>query len=381
MSWPTAKLDELGKIGRGKSRHRPRNDPSLYGGDTPFIQTADITNASYRILSYKQTYSEKGLQQSKLWDEETLLMTIAGENTGCTAVLDFPACFPDSIVGFIPFPEKSNITFVKHALDLMRAQFRSVSKGATQDNLSLEKILSFEFPAPPIETQHRIGEILLAYDDLIENNRRRIALLEDAARQLYKEWFVRFRFPGHEHVKVTNGAPEGWQRVAFRVVAVVKKGKNITKDSVTDGDVPVVAGGRSPAYYHDRANVLGSAVTISASGANAGFTNYYQQDIWASDCSYLAEEDNENLRYLYLLLKHRQVDLTAMQKGAAQPHVYPKDIERLEVLDAPARLILQFSDWIDPVFDQIATLQKQNDLFAKARDLLLPKLMNGTLTV
>lgn len=208
-----------------------------------------------------------------------------------------------------------------------------------------------------------------------------MTLLEDAARQLYKEWFVRFRFPGHEHVKVVDGVPEGWQRVAFRDIAVVKKGKNITKDSVTDGEVPVVAGGLSPAYYHGTANVLGSAVTISASGANAGFTNYYQQDIWASDCSYLAEVDNQNLRYLYLLLNHRQIDLTAMQKGAAQPHVYPKDLERLEVLDVPARLVQQFLDWIDPVFDQVATLQKQDHLFARARDLLLPKLMNGTLTV
>lgn len=273
----------------------------------------------------------------------------------------------------------NNPRFVYYALQ--RIDMSLFDTGAANPTLNRNHIHGLPIFIPERRVQDRIAAILASYDDLIENNRRRIALLEDAARQLYKEWFVRFRFPGHEHVKVTNGVPEGWQRVAFRDVAVVKKGKNITRDSVTDGEVPVVAGGLSPAYYHGIANVLRSAVTISASGANAGFTNYYQQDIWASDCSYLAEADNENLRYLYLLLKHRQIDLTAMQKGAAQPHVYPKDIERLEVLDAPARLVQQFSDWIDPVFDQVAVLQKQNHLLARARDLLLPKLMNGTLTV
>lgn len=160
MKWPTAKLDELGTIGRGKSRHRPRNDPSLYGGDFPFVQTADIASANYYIESYKQTYNDKGLEQSKLWTEETLCMTIAGENTAKTAVLNFPACFPDSIVGFIPDPEKADLRYVKHALDLLKENFRSISKGATQDNLSLSKILSFDIRTPPVSYQRKVAAIL-----------------------------------------------------------------------------------------------------------------------------------------------------------------------------------------------------------------------------
>jgi type I restriction enzyme, S subunit len=134
MNWAQYTLNDLGYVGRGRSKHRPRNDPILYGGETPFIQTADIQAAHMRIAGYRQTYSAEGLAQSKLWDKPTLCMTIAGENTGSTAILDFPACFPDSIVGFIPDPDKADIRYVKHALDAMRQQFRSVSKGATQDN-------------------------------------------------------------------------------------------------------------------------------------------------------------------------------------------------------------------------------------------------------
>jgi type I restriction enzyme S subunit len=129
VNWRQSTLAELGYVGRGRSKHRPRNDPILYGGEIPFIQTADIQAAHTRIVSYSQTYSAEGLGQSKLWDKPTLCMTIAGENTGSTAILDFPACFPDSIVGFVPDPDKADIRYVKHALDSMRRLFRRRFKG------------------------------------------------------------------------------------------------------------------------------------------------------------------------------------------------------------------------------------------------------------
>jgi type I restriction enzyme S subunit len=212
--WKPRKLDELGFLGRGKSRHRPRNDASLYGGSYPFIQTADVMAADPYITSYSQTYSELGFQQSKMWPPGTLCMTIAGANTAKTAILKIEACFPDSIVGFIPDKSKSDLHFIKYSLDLMRNRFLSVSRGATQDNLGLDKILSFPIFAPDVEVQRRIGAILSAYDELMENSQRRIRILEAMARALYREWFVHFRFPGHEtHSRVPSPLghiPKGW---------------------------------------------------------------------------------------------------------------------------------------------------------------------------
>src|SRR5206468_2087289 len=139
-------------------------------------------------------------------------MTIAGANTARTAILKIEACFPDSIVGFIPDKSKSDLHFVKYSLDLMRHRFLSVSRGATQDNLSLDKLLSFPIPAPDVDEQRRIGAILSAYDELMENSQRRIRLLEAMARALYREWFVHFRFPGHEKTKfVPSTAGRGIQ--------------------------------------------------------------------------------------------------------------------------------------------------------------------------
>jgi type I restriction enzyme S subunit len=172
-------------------------------------------NADPYITDYSQTYTEFGLQQSKLWPPNTLCMTIAGANTAKTAILKFEACFPDSIVGFIPDEKKADLHFVKYSLDLMKHKFLAVTRGATQDNLSLDKLLSFPIPTPSLPVQRRIAGILSAYDDLIENNLRRIKILEEMARSLYREWFVNFRFPGHEKVLLVDSPlgpiPKGWE--------------------------------------------------------------------------------------------------------------------------------------------------------------------------
>jgi len=170
------------------------------------------------ITEYSQTYNEDGLAQSKLWNAGTLCITIAA-NIADTAILGIDACFPDSVIGFIPKPEKADARFIKYLFDaLLQRRFQRFTQGAAQDNLSQEKLLSLKFPTPDLRTQKRIADILSTYDDLIENNRRRIQLLEQSARLLYKEWFVRLRFPGHERVKIKNGVPEGWQEKTINEV-------------------------------------------------------------------------------------------------------------------------------------------------------------------
>jgi type I restriction enzyme S subunit len=185
MKWELKSFDEIGFIGRGKSRHRPRNAEHLYGGEYPFIQTGDIKAANFRILEYSQTYNEKGLAQSKLWKEGTLCITIAA-NIADTAILGIAACFPDSVIGFVADQNKSDVRFVKYFFDIFQARMKSISAGAAQDNLSLEKLLTFKIPIPPLPTQRRIASILSAYDDLIENNLKRIKLLEEKAFLSYK---------------------------------------------------------------------------------------------------------------------------------------------------------------------------------------------------
>lgn len=379
MSVRELTLDELGTVSRGRSRHRPRDAAFLYGGQYPFIQTGDVKAAGLYLSDFSQTYSEEGLAQSRMWPAGTLCITIAA-NIAETSILAIDACFPDSIIGFVPNPKLADARFVKYLFDAtLKMQFRSFTQGAAQDNLSQSKLLSIKFPVPELVVQQRIADMVSAYDDLIENNRRRIALLEEAARLLYREWFVHFRFPGHEHANFIDGLPEGWQRRTLGDIADVRKGRNITKEAATPGAIPVVAGGLQPAYFHSEANAHGPVITVSASGANAGYVNLYLMDIWASDCSYI--EGGTEAWFLYLSLQSRQLEITGMQKGAAQPHVYPKDLARLQLILPSEKLRNLFSESVEPNFRQIENLSVQNQKLAQARDLLLPRLMNGELAV
>lgn len=216
IKWENRALAELGSVSRGKSKHRPRNDKKLYGGDYPFIQTADVKNANFYINEFSQTYNDVGLKQSKLWEKDTLCITIAA-NIAETALLSFPACFPDSIVGFKPFENISDVRYIKYTLDNYKTEFQKRSKGATQDNLSVSKINSLKLLVPDYDYQVDVADVISKYDLLIENNRKRIRILEEMAQRLYTEWFVNFKFPGYEKNKMVDSEtefgeiPEGWK--------------------------------------------------------------------------------------------------------------------------------------------------------------------------
>ncbi|MBP5437784.1 MAG: restriction endonuclease subunit S [Treponema sp.] len=155
-TWEKAKLEDIAlDFSRGKSKHRPRNDKCLFGGNYPFIQTGDIRNADKYVTDYSETYNETGLTQSKLWPEGTLCITIAA-NIAETAILSFPCCFPDSVIGFIPNEKRTTVDFVYYLIQFFKSELQKLSKGAAQDNLNLAKFENMNFPLPPLSEQKRI---------------------------------------------------------------------------------------------------------------------------------------------------------------------------------------------------------------------------------
>lgn len=270
----------------------------------------------------------------------------------------------------------------------------NISCVATQPNLRIEGLLRFTIPDYSIEKQNAIVKTLSTFDDLIENNNKRIRLLEQMAENLYKEWFVRFRFPGYEDVEFEEKKPRGWQVGTedkkhysptifkydeFINIGTFVRGKNITAAQMVEGKVPVISAGLQPSGYHNEANVHGSNLTISASGANAGYLQYNLNDIWAADCSYY--QDDATIWFVYNTLKYLQPVISNLQCGAAQPHVYPKNINRLCVLIPTEELIHRYNDFVNPYYDEIKILNQHNQLLAKQRDMLLPRLMSGKLKV
>ena len=252
---------------------------------------------------------------------------------------------------------------------------------ANQMRIAISAIKDYPMPLPPINVQSHIASILSRYDSLIENYQKQIKLLEEAAQRLYKEWFVDLHFPGHENTKIVDGVPEGWMPSKLGQLAEFKRGKTITKKEVVEGAIPVVAGGLEPAYYCNKSNTAERVITVSGSGANAGFTRMYFEKIWASDCSFMDSSTSSYLHYVYCFLKNNKTTIDNMQKGAAQPHVYAKDINMMEICIPAESVLKSFEKKASKYYDTISSLQSQIRILTEARDRLLPKLMSGEIKV
>ncbi|MDP2109805.1 MAG: restriction endonuclease subunit S [Thiobacillus sp.] len=378
MSWQPRRLDELGSVSRGRSRHRPRDAAHLYGGPHPFIQTGDVKHAGLYITDYTQTYSDAGLEQSKLWPAGTLCITIAA-NIADTAILSIDACFPDSVIGFKADPHQADARFVKYLFDAtIKRRAQQFSQGATQDNLSQEKLLSLEFNIPMVDEQTRIADMLSTYDDLIENNRRRMALLEESARLLYREWFVRLRFPGHEHTRIIDGVPEGWERTTLEDALVLQRGFDLPTQARQAGTVPIY-GSTGILGYHDKAKVSAPGVITGRSGT-LGEVQYVAEDYWPLNTALWVKEFR-CVTPLFALFLLREMDLKQYNGGASVPTLDRKSVHRVEVLIPTSLLLRSFDEFAADVFAQIKNLNAQNQKLRAARDMLLPRLMSGELSV
>lgn len=258
---------------------------------------------------------------------------------------------------------------------------QSSANGATVAHINMPKIRNLKIQIPNRRIQDKIANILSRYDSLIENYQKQIKLLEEAAQRLYKEWFVDLCFPGHENTKIVDGVPEGWEKKCLGELVCFKRGKTITKKEIMEGNIPVVAGGIEPAYYCNKSNTGNRVVTISASGANAGYTRMYFEKIWVSDCSFIDCSMTNYLHFVYCYLIANKIAIDNLQKGAAQPHVYPKDINALTLCRPRNDILDSFESKISYYFDLISSLQTQIHKLTEARDRLLTKLMSGEIEV
>ena len=399
-AWRPMRLDELGEVARGKSRHRPRNDHRLFGGPYPYIQTADIMAADPYIVTYNHTLSEFGLAQSRLWPANTLCITIAGANTARTAILKIGACFPDSIIGFRPTREKSNIHFVKYSLDLMKNRFLAITRGATQDNLSLDKLLSFPILTPPLEIQKRIAGILSAYDDLIAVNARRIAILEDMARRLFDEWFIKFRHPGQETVgfakDLSRSLPEHWctgtladiaEFVGTSINPRAMPDRLFTHFSIPSFDVERVPVAEKGSLILSNKLIFSPPVVL-ISKLNPRIPRVWRvqevrehEPICSTEFLPLKPKSGTGTGWLTGLCTSepfmRLVKGIAQGTSTSHQRARPQDILGLPIIIPPSPLRQRADRILADNFDLVTTLLNANSTLRTARDALLPRLISG----
>lgn len=384
------KLTDVGSVSRGKSKHRPRNDPALYGGVYPFVQTGDIKHANFYVTEFSQTYNERGLAQSKLWPVGTLCITIAA-NIADTAILGIPACFPDSIIGFTARENESDARFIKYCLDTYKREMQQISRGTTQDNLSQEKLLSLRFRIPKYGTQRKIAAVLAAYDDLIEANRRRIALLERMAEELYREWFVRLRFPGHAKTKITKGLPAGWRRAPLPEIADITYGFPFDGSRFNNAGVgrPIIRIRNIPdSTTTDFTDEEAAEKYIVRRGdLVVGMDGEFHINRWHGEDAFLVQrvcrlKAKSPLVEGYLghairaPIKHYE----SILMGATIGHLGAMHLKAIQILMPPEGLLPDLEPF-NQFTKQVGLLAQSNRLLQRTRDLLLPRLISGKLPV
>ena len=290
----------------------------------------------------------------------------------------------------------NNPRFVYYALKCLGLERFNV--GGANPTLNRNHIHGLPIYLADQTTQDNIASVLVAYDDLIENNRRRIALLEEAARLLYREWFVHFRFPGHEHVKITEGIPEGWERRTLGSIAETNResyGAKELPDEINYIDISSVAQGRiisktrlAAADAPGRARRKATDGDIIWSNVRPNLRAYAlilepdQCDIFSTGFTVLtAKHVPFTWLYLFVTTDNFVGHLINHATGAGYPAVRPDDFERA-LVNLPSRSLLgYFHAAVEPNFRLIWTLDQQNQKLAQARDLLLPRLMNGEIAV
>ena len=315
----------------------------------------------------------RGFTDSYNYDGECAIVGRQGAYCGNVKYVSGKSYMSEHAIVAKTNPNHNNKYF---AYKLSLAKLGRFSGQAAQPGLFVTKLLRLKFEMPSKQYQDRIASILSAYDSLIENNTKRIRLLEKMAENLYKEWFVRFRFPGYEKAEMENGLPKGWKVEALENLLDIRYGKDHKK--LDDGDVPIYGSG-GIIRYGNTSLYNGSSVLIPRKGSLNNII-YVEGKFWTVDTMFYSVPKKNNICfYLYYVLS--MVDMTAYNAGAALPSMTTAILNRMKVVLPDGDALKRFEGLLQVYYKQKRNLQHQNTLLARQRDLLLPRLMSGKLEV
>lgn len=385
MSWPTARLEEMTERARSITYGVVKPGPEDNENGVRFVRGGDIKDGKIAIGSLRTITEAVSKPYSRtLLRGGEILVSLVG-NPGEAAVV------PDELAGaniarqagMIALRSEFNAKFVEYFLRSPRgrSELFQRTKGSVQQVINLADLKTVQVPQPNEVVQKRIASVLSAYDDLIENNRRRIALLEEAARLLYREWFVHFRFPGHEHVKIVDAVPEGWEiKKVGDLLARVKTKTKIRKDEyLEDGDYPCVDQGQNfiGGYTDNSEAIYRDELPLIVFGDHTRALKFVDFPFArGADGTQICHSNDERLSQEMFYWALVNVDLS--NYFYARHFKFLKD---QEVIIPSQPLADDFTRFSRDNFKQVKALRQQSAELAKARDLLLPRLMDGRLEV
>lgn len=399
MSWGPATLDSLCSHTYSGGTP-PTNNEAYYGGDIPWLRTQEVVFG--RIFDTEVKITEAGLKNSaaKWVPEKSVIVAMYGNSAGRSAINEIPLTTNQACCNLVIDPDRADYRYVFYALLRSYETLKGLSRGAAQNNLNAAQVKAFTIPSPSVQVQRDIGDILSTYDDLIENNRRRMALLEESARLLYQEWFIRLRFPGYEHTPMINGVPNGWESCLLDDICKIGRGAsprpimNFMGGTVpwfkigdaTASDCPFIFSTQE-LVTEDGAKksiLLEPGSLILSNSATCGIPYF----TGVSGCVHDGWLHFSNFRkvgkwflYCYLFFKRDEL-VNSVSDGSTQKNLNTSAVGRLKVVIPKNQLLTsQFEDAAKVSFDAINILSRQNAALRAARDLLLPRLMSGEITV
>lgn len=257
---------------------------------------------------------------------------------------------------------------------------------ANQMRIPISNIKTYILNLPKIETQKRIASILSAYDDLIENNLKRIKLLEETAQNIYKEWFVNFRFPNYEHTEFDkeSGLLVGWKKKNINEVFNIKYGKNLPTTLIKPSGKYNVYGASGVMGYYEDKNVSERVALITSRGNGSGeIHRTFQEETFVTNNSFVVfpKENYNQIPFFFITECLKSLNLKSYCSGSAQPQLTNASMNNLEMTLPSIDLIIDFKFKVFPIYDLIDKLYFQNQKLKEARDILLPRLMNRTIEV
>ena len=390
MSWPTHKLETVADFCLGKMLDQNKNRGELM----PYLANINVRWGEFDLTGLREMRFEQHELERYGLRYGDIVMCEGGEPGRCAIwkEQDSSMMIQKALHRIRPHSCLQPEFLYYYFLCKGRAGHLSpLFTGATIKHLPREKLALVEVPVPPRYAQNQIASILSAYDDLIENNRRRIALLERAARLLYREWFVCFRFPGHEHAKIIDGVPEGWERKALNDIANITMGQspqsvyyNQEGKGLPFHQGVTNFGIRFPTHetYCTIESRIGEPGDILFSvRAPVGRINITPDKIIIGRGLAAIRSINSQQNYLFYALKSHFFKEDMIGGGSIFAAITKKDLHGVELIHPPKRIVEQFMEHVIPIDLQIENLQKAIEKLAQARDLLLPKLMNGEVAV
>lgn len=379
--WQELRLETLGTLQRGRSRHRPRYAFHLYDGKYPFIQTGEIRAARKYIREYEHTYSEAGLEQSKLWPKKTLCITIAA-NIAELAILSFDACFPDSVLGFIPDKDKVDLDFIYYTLTHFQRELKHIGEGSVQDNINLGTFQDLLFPIPPLLEQKAIAAVLSSLDDKIDLLHRQNAALETMAETLFRQWFV-------------FEAKEYWKERTLSSIANFLNGLACQKYPPQNEleKLPVLKIKDLSSGLSESSDWVSSKVKpeyiVEAGDVIFAWSASLMIKVWNGEQCVLNQHlfkvtSTEFPKWYYLMwCKHHLAEFISISSSHATTmgHIKRGDLDAAMVL-VPGKVELdEMSQQMTPLLNKQIAIAKQMKTLEKIRDTLLPKLMSGEVRV